>query len=373
MRLLKNSNQSRRQDIRKVVAARSSKVSTERHVWASAKRSIKIWPLQRIDVVASAVLSGFRSPSRTGVCCALVTAHAAALGTRGREAPLRKVFLVAAIWASSFSAFAQSPNTSAAQEIARIDSEYSNLSVAKGMPAASVDYFAENGIAFTPTAVNGKKYWAGRTDFPGTLIWQPIFAFAAAAGDLGFTTGPWELKKGNDEPSLGYGHYVTIWSKQRDGKWKIALDVGIDNPEPREPPPNLEVLPSDIAAGTRQQEDAERELRRAKFAEAARNDIGKAIIDSATDDIRVYRDKSFPAVGLVAVRLMLSSEHGRVTFEVGGSKMSRSGDLYYSYGNYSEERGNVVERGIYVMIWRANMNGDWKLVLDLRKKLPPKS
>ena len=53
--------------------------------------------------------------------------------------------------------------------------------------------------------------------------------------------------------------------------------------------------------------------------------------------------------------------------------MSRSGDLYYSYGNYSEERGNVVERGIYIMIWRANMNGDWKLVLDLRKKLPPKS
>jgi hypothetical protein len=79
---------------------------------------------------------------------------------------------------------------------------------------------------------NTSPYWASRTDFPGTLIWQPIFAFAAAAGDLGYTTGLWELKKGNDQPSLGYGHYVTIWSKQRDGKWKIALDVGIENPEP---------------------------------------------------------------------------------------------------------------------------------------------
>ena len=44
----------------------------------------------------------------------------------------------------------------------------------------AVEYFAEDGIAFAPGAVkNGKKYWAGRTDFPGLLIWQPIFAFVA--------------------------------------------------------------------------------------------------------------------------------------------------------------------------------------------------
>ena len=70
---------------------------------------------------------------------------------------------------------------------------------------------------------------------------------------------------------------------------------------------------------------------------------------------------------------MLGSEHEQVTFESAGSKMNSSGDLYYSYGNYSKERGNVVERGVYVMIWRANANGDWKVVLNLQKKLPPKS
>jgi ketosteroid isomerase-like protein len=310
------------------------------------------------DAVASPVAS--RSP----VTCALSTAHATALASR---------FLVAGFCTVAFAALAQSPDTSAAREIARVDSEYSKLSLAKGMPAASVENFAEHGVAFAPGAVNGKKYWASRTEFRGTLIWQPIFAFAAAAADLGFTTGPWELKKGNDEPSLGYGHYVTIWSKQRDGKWRIALDVGTENSEPRQPPPNLQVQPSDIPAAMRGPEDARRELETAehKFTQLARDDIGKAILGSATDDIRIYRDKSFPAVGLVATRLMLESEHGRVTFQPGGSKMSESGDLYYSYGNYSEERGNVLEHGIYVMIWRANMNGDWKLALALQKKLPP--
>ena len=277
-----------------------------------------------------------------------------------------------AICAISLSAVAQSADPSAAREIAKIDGEYSNLSVAKGMPVASVEYFAEDGIAFAPSAVNGKKYWAKRTDFPGTLIWQPIFAFAAGAADLGYTTGMWEMKKDNEPLSLGFGHYVTVWAKQPKGQWKIALDVGTENPQPREPPPALQVLPPDVTVGTQPRENSQGGLQKAQhqFAEAAHNGIGKAILDYATDDIRVYREKSFPAVGLVAARLMLTSEHGNVTFEPGNSKMSRSGDLSYSYGNYSEERGNAVERGIYLLIWRANMNGDWKLALNLQKKLP---
>lgn len=284
-----------------------------------------------------------------------------------------RLLLLVSICATRLSGFALAPDTSAAREMAKTDSEYSNLSVAKGMPAVSVENFADNGVAFAPGIVNGKEYWRSRTEFPGTLIWQPIFAFAAAGGDLGFTTGRWELKKGTDEPALGYGNYVTIWARQRDRKWKIAADVGTENPQPSESPPNLEVLPPDITTGTRAQEEARRELAKAehKFREAARKDIGKAIVDSGTDDIRIYRDKSFPAVGLVAARLMLESEHGLVTFQPSGSKMSSSGDLYYSYGNYSEERGNVVEHGVYVTIWRANMNGDWKLALDLRNELPP--
>jgi ketosteroid isomerase-like protein len=190
---------------------------------------------------------------------------------------------------------------------------------------------------------------------------------------LGYTTGIWELKKGNEPLSLAFGNYLTVWAKQRNGQWKIALDVGTENPQPSEPPPSLQLLPPDVTAGTQPQENSRRSLQKAEreFAEAAHGGIGKAILDYASDDIRVYREKSSPAVGLVAAKLMLNSEHGNVTFESAGSKMSRSGDLSYSYGNYSKEYGDVVEHGIYLMIWRADMNGDWKLAVNLQKKLPP--
>jgi ketosteroid isomerase-like protein len=282
----------------------------------------------------------------------------------------QKLLFAGAVCAASLSAPAQPGDPSAAREIAKIDGEYSNLSIAKGMPAASVEYFAEHGVVFAPGAVNGKKYWAGRTDFTGTLVWQPIFAFAAGAADLGYTTGIWELK---NPLSLAFGHYVTIWARQRDGQWKIALDVGTENPQPPESPPSLQLLPPDVTAGTQAHENSRRNLQKTErqFSQAAHNGIGRAILDYATDDIRVHREKSLPAVGLVAAGLMLTSDHGKIIFESGGSKMSGSGDLSYSYGKYSEERGNVVERGIYLMIWRANMNGDWKLALNLQKKLLP--
>src|SRR5207237_9861150 len=63
-----------------------------------------------------------------------------------------KLFFAGAICAISLQALAQSADSSAAREIAKIDGEYSNLSIAKGMPAASVEYFAEESIAFAPGA-----------------------------------------------------------------------------------------------------------------------------------------------------------------------------------------------------------------------------
>src|SRR5437868_13060700 len=160
----------------------------------------------------------------------------------------QRLFLAGTICAISLEALAQPADPSAAREITKIDGEYSNLSVAKGMPAASVEYFAEHGVAFAPGPVDGKKYWAGRTNFPGTLIWQPIFAFAAGAADLGYTTGIWELRKGNEPLSLTFGNYRTVWAKQRNGQWKIALDVGTENPQASEPPPSLQLLPPDVTA-----------------------------------------------------------------------------------------------------------------------------
>ncbi|MGI9114358.1 MAG: hypothetical protein DLM52_00505 [Chthoniobacterales bacterium] len=265
---------------------------------------------------------------------------------------------------------AQNADSSAAREISRIDREFSAMSLEKGIPAACVAYFADDGIAFAPAAVNGKKYWSARKEFSGILVWEPVFAVVSRAGDLGYTTGPWELKKKNGAGETAFGNYVTIWRNR--GQWKIALDVGIDNSQPSEPPPALQLMPIDATAAERSQEEARRSLRKTEAAFSARagEDVGKAIVDFGAPELRVLRDKSFPAIGITAAEVMLGSDHGKLVCDAAATRLSSSGELSYTYGKYSEERGNITERGIYLNIWQVDLNGDWKLVLDLQKKLP---
>ena len=276
------------------------------------------------------------------------------------------------LWACAVVALGQTTDDAATgRELATVDTEYAKTALEKGMPAASVDYFASDGVAFAPFAVNGKKYWASRTNFPGTLIWQPTFVAVARAADLGYTTGPWELKKKDEQISLAYGQYLTIWKRKPEERWKMALDVGTENAQPTSPPAQLEILPPDPTAGERPVEEARQSLRKAirAFLHAAQRNIGKAISTNAAEEIRVFREQSFPAVGLTAARLMLSSATGKVIREPGAIELSNSADLAYTHGNYAEDRAIAIEHGIYVMIWRIDMNGDWKLVCDVQKKV----
>jgi hypothetical protein len=67
------------------------------------------------------------------------------------------------------------------------------------------------------------------------LSWEPEFADIAAAGDLGYTTGPWEVRRTAQDSPSAFGHYVTLWRKQADGVWKAELDNGIGHQRAAKP------------------------------------------------------------------------------------------------------------------------------------------
>src|ERR1700704_2468058 len=117
---------------------------------------------------------------------------------------------------------------------------FARMSEEKGMREAFAAFIADEGILFRPTPVLGKK-WMQENPVPASatrplLAWQPIFAFVSIAGDLGYTTGPWQYKKDiKDAEPAAFGNFMTVWKKQADGSWKFALDLGIRNPQPKDP------------------------------------------------------------------------------------------------------------------------------------------
>jgi hypothetical protein len=103
----------------------------------------------------------------------------------------------------------------------------------------------------------------------------------------------------SDGTPIAFGQFVSIWKKQLDKSWKVIVDVGINHPQPREPPGEVQLSPPNEAVRNEDVVLARPALENAEiaFAEALKQDAGRAIVTWAGDDIRVFRENSFPVVG----------------------------------------------------------------------------
>ena len=113
-----------------------------------------------------------------------------------------------------------------------------DMNWAKTVDAKQIDAFVEfvldSAVVLGPNApiTLGKeairRIFAGAFAMPGYACkWQPAKVEVARSGDLGYSRGTYELSindaKGN--PITDRGKYATVWKKQADGSWKVALDM----------------------------------------------------------------------------------------------------------------------------------------------------
>ncbi len=109
--------------------------------------------------------------------------------------------------------------------------------VARRGGAAFADWFAEDGVML----MNGRAPVTGReaiaksakwTASEYQLTWTPTDAVMSTSGDMGYTWGHYEghSKDAEGNPVETSGRYITVWRKQPDGSWKVALDAGANEP-----------------------------------------------------------------------------------------------------------------------------------------------
>jgi ketosteroid isomerase-like protein len=108
-----------------------------------------------------------------------------------------------------------------------------NQAVAQRRLEGWMEYMADNAVLFSAKPVVGK---AAIRDFETPafadpefqLQWQPTHAEMFPSGDMGYTTGRYELhgKTAKGERVVRHGSYLTVWKKQADGSWKVVADGG---------------------------------------------------------------------------------------------------------------------------------------------------
>ena len=290
-------------------------------------------------------------------------------------------FLLTAALVAALSGACSAPADDALETLLETEREFSTASQAYGMKAAFLRFLDDDSILFRPHPVNGKRYTSGRPDSGVQLSWTPIRAAVAGSGDLGWTTGPYRVAPATEgDPSL-LGYFVSIWKRQSNGRWKVAIDLGTENPpdDSCSEEPDLTAGESATAAGPT---DADPATARAALLDLERLmsqtsvDRGVAIAYRGVleEDVRLYRDGRCPAKEREPAEWLLAETPGVMSWEPIDGSVATTGDLAYTYGSYRLasplDRQVSLANGYYVRLWRARSDGDWGLILEVTSPVP---
>ena len=126
----------------------------------------------------------------------------------------------------------------ALEAIRAADADFSNDATRLGTGEAFGRYAAEDAQIFSgpgefitgPRAITQSF---GPVTTNSSLVWHPVAAQVSEASDLGFTVGNAVFTGVRDDgaPLVRYSKYMTVWKKQRDGRWRYVVDGGSARPK----------------------------------------------------------------------------------------------------------------------------------------------
>lgn len=150
--------------------------------------------------------------------------------------------VVAALFAALIVLAPARPAASAPQATAetlkQLEGEFMKAAAEKGS-SGYMSYYADdavevpNGGALIQGKIDIAKGMGFLDDKNNSLTWAPVGADISASGDLGYTYGTFEFRSKDKDGKVvvDHGKYTSIWKKQKDGTWKVVLDMGNASPE----------------------------------------------------------------------------------------------------------------------------------------------
>lgn len=295
---------------------------------------------------------------------------------------MRTLFFLLILILSGSTGVSQTKMSASLASLVEAERTFARTSVEKGVRASFIEFFAEEGVVFQPTLANAKEMYTKRpaplTKPPVTLNWEPAYADISAAGDLGYTTGPFVFTDESPQKRPPrYGFYFSIWRKHLDGTWKVLLDCGIDTPDH-----SGQSFVLRVASRIKPRQKTSRldpEIERSslinldrKLLKALSNQGMLAYLDYLDADSRLHRPGLLPLIGYESIRSYLSKDAVDFKGEPIKSEVSQSGDMGYTYGSYELKSSGMTEseKGYYVRLWKRDQKNTWKIVLDTLSRIP---
>lgn len=264
-------------------------------------------------------------------------------------------------------AFSQTESQkSALKKMIETEKAFAETSLNRGTKNAFLTFLGKDAIVFDKgTATNGLEYWQ-KLNFKNLLTWQPTGAEIAVSEELGYTLGSFQVHNltVEDKP-LSHGSFFTLWKKQNDNNWKVALDFGVTHPEINAILPSIRESYATFKPYELKNTSvlAERMVFMNDFfywknAKTTLNSFEPHL----SQDIKLYRNNLLPIVGREAAKNYLKKTYDKALVYTGLKAIpSQAGDLVCVYGVISGKG----KTGEYVRMWKQESKDVWKIVVEM--------
>ena len=254
--------------------------------------------------------------------------------------------------------------------------EFAARALVIGWKDAFLEYFDFGAVGFDGGVGLAREQIRANPDPPKDLqlIWEPRFGDIAASGEMGWLTGPSRtVSPSRNKGQPRHATYASVWRQQRDGTFRVVMDVGVNTPnavpfaEGFTRAPTANRFTGDFDANTPTLDGADRVLN-----SGLRSSQASAYRGRLADGARLHRPNTMPAVGERAILARLASAPAMSATDHRFAEAAKSGDLGYTWGSYvTAARGTAKpERGFYVRVWVRERLGQWKVALDVTQPQP---
>lgn len=226
---------------------------------------------------------------------------------------------------------------------------------------------------YVPVKVNARDYLSNRPNIPDRMSWQPNLVLVSRSKDWGVTLGELEFQK------IGvikrYGNYLTIWRRDRKGKWKVHLRAEVENygkdqdenskPEYLEPDDEWYLKHrSNVRLGQREELVMQSDQ---LLSSVLKTSNTTAYDEFLEDDARLFFPWNSEIKGKENILKFLQSERLRIETKPESVGRAYSGEYGYTSGtarvfDLNDEEGET--KFNYIRIWKLQEDFQWKVMVE---------
>lgn len=252
-----------------------------------------------------------------------------------------------------------------AQKIYDTEKAFEKASAEKGLNQAFIEFTTSDGTCFlTGAPTNCREFWKTTPASPAFLTWNPTFIDVSSNGALAYSTGNSVYRaKGKSDTTAFYGEYATVWSRQPNGNYLAALDIGISHEQA-----NTETnwtSPTDSGKEMNAQRSSAADSSTAFFETARNMSLSKAYKTFLAEDARMLREGKMPLIGKKNVMSEMKNFKSKVNFAK-RSIFTEAADMAYITNSYTvvDKNNKPTETGNFLQVWKLR-GGKWQIVFDV--------